>query len=241
MSRFSLRRRLAAVLCGATALLAGVGDSRAAVSAFPGLLGIRIWEFSGGPVLHSYLPLAPQLLNQLPVLNGLNNDFLGTPAEPYDVFYSNANGTANPLGDYLTVEARYPFPNVGGGLNLGAVDMVLGPATNPMICRADILASFVGSGPNYIPGSELNAVDPFDTTLIPATATTMGSTANTTARMRVTVGWKKIPEPASVGLSIIAAAMLALMARRRAGGRRSAPAGSAGRRWTRRRRSTGAR
>ena len=143
----------------------------------------------------------PQLLNQLPVLNGLNNDFLGTPVEPYDVFYSNANGTVNPLGDYLTVEARYPFPNVGGGLNLGAVDMVLGPATNPMICRADILASFVGSGPNYIPGSELNAVDPFDTTVIPATATTMGSTAGTPGRMRVTVGWTKIPEPTAACLT----------------------------------------
>lgn len=219
MACLSTRRRIASALCCAAALLAGVTTADGAVLSYPGLLGIRIWEFSGGPTLHSYLPLAPQLLAQLPVLNGLNNDFLGTPAEPYDVFYSDANGAVNPLGNYLTVEARYPFPNAGGGLNLGAVDMVLGPATNPMICRADILASFVGSGPNYIPGSEALAVDPFDTTIIPATATTMGSTANTTGRMRVTVGWTKIiPEPTAASLIACGAAVLGFMSRRRTGG-----------------------
>jgi hypothetical protein len=219
MTYRSFRSRLTAALASAAVLLTAATTSHAAVSAFPGLVGVRIWEFSGGPNAHTYLPLAPQLLNQLPVLNNVINDFTGVPVEPYDVFYSDASGAPNPLGNYLTVEAKYPFPNVGGGLNLGAVDLLIGPAPF-MICRADILASFVGLGPNYIPGSELNAVDPFDTTPIPATATTMGSNPTPLQRMRVTVGWKKIlvPEPATAGLSASAAAALGLMARRRRGG-----------------------
>jgi hypothetical protein len=219
MTYCSFRSRLTAALASAAVLLTTATTAHAAVSAFPGLAGVRIWEFSGGPNAHTYLPLAPQLLNQLPTLNPIVNDFVGVPVEPYDVFYSNANGTPNPLGDYLSVEAKYPFPNVGGGLNLGAVDLLIGPAPF-MICRADILASFVGLGPNYIPGSELNAVDPFDTTPIPATATTMGSNPTPQQRMRVTVGWKKIlvPEPTSAGLSASAAAALGLMARRRRAG-----------------------
>jgi hypothetical protein len=220
MDYSSIRRRIAPALCCAAALLASVATARGAVSAYPGLIGIRIWEFSGGPNLHAYTPLAPQLLSQLPTLNGVTNDFVGVPTEPYDVFYSDANGAVNPLGNYLTVEAKYPFPNVGGGLNLGAVDMVLGPAASPMICRADILASFVGLGPNYVVGSELNAVDPLDTAIIPATATTMGSNPTPTARMRVTVGWTKIiPEPATASLAACGIATLGFMTRRRTKGR----------------------
>src|SRR5262245_47953442 len=134
------RRHTAAVVLCLAALGATATTTRAAVTSFPGLIGVRIWEFSGGPNMHNFVPLDPQLLNQLPSLNTTTNDFLGVPTEPYDVFYSNANGSPNPLGNYVTVEAKYPFANAGGGLNLGAVDLLTGPIANPNITRANILA-----------------------------------------------------------------------------------------------------
>jgi hypothetical protein len=193
------------------ALLLFASATPAAVQTYPGLIGIRIWETSGTTNPIFYLPNAPQVTAQLPgVLNAGNRDFVGAPAEFYDVFYSDANGNPNPLGDYFTTEARFNG-QLGGGLNLAAVDMLLGNASNPMVCRADILSSWVGLGTNYLAGTEVFSVDP--DLPIPATFTTMGNTAGTTQRLRVTVGWKKVlvPEPGSIALAIGGVAALAFV------------------------------
>lgn len=203
--------RAPSAMLGLVLLLLFVTATPAAVQTYPGLIGIRIWETSGTTNPIFYLPNAPQVLAQLPgVLNGGNRDFVGAPAEFYDVFYSDANGNPNPLGDYFTTEARFNG-QLGGGLNLAAVDLLLGNASNPMVCRADILSSWVGLGTNYLSGTEVFAVDP--DLPIPATFTTMGNTAGTTQRLRVTVGWKKVlvPEPASVVVVIGAVAGVALI------------------------------
>ena len=124
----------------------------------------------------------------------MSNDFVGVPNEYYDVFYSNANGSFNVNGNYVTVEARYDNASGGGGLNIGAVDLVIGSTA----VRADVLTSWVGLGTNYIAGSELLSVDPADVTPVPTTFTTMGNTAGVPGRMRVTVTWSKlVPEPTS--------------------------------------------
>ncbi|RIK80411.1 MAG: hypothetical protein DCC67_09405 [Planctomycetota bacterium] len=201
-------------------LVARQQPSRAAVMTFPGLSAIRVTEYSGGPIPHLFLPTSPQMTTQLAFLNGVSNDFQGVPTEVYDVFYSDANGTFNLNGNYVTIEGRFAGQNGGGGLNIAAVDLLLGP-TPFTVCRADILASAVGLGGNYIVGSEALAVDA-DAPL-PVTFTTMGNTAGTSARMRVTVGWTKIiPEPASAALFAPAVAAFLPLVRRALAARKAA-------------------
>lgn len=203
----------ALILCAVTAT---AGSAHASVMGFPGLLGIRFWEYSGGPLMFNFAPASPQMLNQLATLSPISNDFVGVPTEPYDVFYSDSVGNLDINGNYVTVEARYDFANAGGGLNLAAVDLLLGNAANPTICRADIWASSVGQGPNYIAGSEALAVDPADTTAVPTTFTTMGSTvAGSPTRLRVTVGWTCVPEPAAGTLATLGLLTAGARTRRR--------------------------
>jgi hypothetical protein len=215
MTNFLNTHRIAILVAFATALLQSNVPANAGVMNFPGLTAIRFWEFSGGPIMHTFAPASSELTTQLGALNGGSNDFVGAPSEWYDVFYSDANGAFNVNGDYVTIEAVFPG-QAGGGLNIGAVDMLIGP-NPPMICRADILASFVGMGSNYIAGSEVFAADPSDTNSPPTTLTTMGNTAGVAGRLRVTVGWTKIivPEPATSLLVGVAVAAVAGVVRRR--------------------------
>ncbi|MCG8449398.1 MAG: PEP-CTERM sorting domain-containing protein [Pirellulales bacterium] len=183
---------------------------------FPLLTSVTVWEKTGTTTGYSFNPAGPELTAQLGV--GVlgpggppNNDISSLPNEQYDVFYSDAAGNFNINGDYITVEAVYTNPSGGGGLNLGAVDLVL---SNGLICRADVLASFVGLGPNYVAGSELLAVDADTPT--PTTFTAMGSTVTPpTQHLRVTVGWTKIiiPEPGTLMLGGIG--LVGLLSRRR--------------------------
>ena len=72
MTYLSVGRRIAASVCCVATLFAAATTAHGAITSFPGLVAVRIWEFSGGPQMFQYTPLAPQLLNQLPVLNATN-------------------------------------------------------------------------------------------------------------------------------------------------------------------------
>src|SRR3990170_2576797 len=202
----NFKNRVSAFALLVTVFVAWPRFAQAGVMTFPGLSGIGFWEFTGPPIQHIFLPNSQQMTTPLGVLNAGNKDFAGVPSEAYDVFYSDANGAFNLNGNYVTIEATFPG-QAGGGLNIGAVDLLLGPVPF-MVCRADVLASFVGLGSNYIPGSEVNAADPADVAPIPTTFTTMGNTAGITNRLRVTVGWTKIvPEPTSISLTLLGSAL----------------------------------
>jgi hypothetical protein len=191
-------------------------SAQAAIITTPGLTTVRVWEVTGGPSQYNFPSAGAAMTTQLGVgtLSAGTNDFSGLANENYDVFYSDANGAFNVNGNYVTVEAIYPNSNGGGGLNLAAVDLVIGSGT----LRADVLSSWVGLGPNFVPGSVLNSVDA--DTPVPTTITTMGSTVvPPAAHLRVTVTWSKlgIPEPSSCMLAVCGLVGVIGTARRRFG------------------------
>jgi hypothetical protein len=197
----------------ATAAIAVASPAPAAIISTPGLTQVRVWESTGPMTAYNFAFNGPQMTTQLAVgtLGPSTNDFSPLANENYDVYYSDANGNFNINGNYVSVAAVYPPPlPSGGGLNLGAVDLIIGG----LPVRADTLASWVGLGNNYIAGSEVLAVDADNFPLAPATATTMGSTIVPPAQhLRVTVTWSRlVPEPSTVLL--IAIGLVAILARR---------------------------
>jgi len=108
----------------------------------------------------------------------VNPDFVGTPEEHYDVFYSNADGTVNEDGNYITVECT--FAPVGGGLNIDEVHLVFTDLTEQCACAVASAAYF---GSSAILGSADNAAD--------CTAGTWSTMGNTTGseRLRITLSF----------------------------------------------------
>ena len=199
--------------CAATTLALAattyMPTASAALIATPGLQSISFIELTGGASTNTFLSNSSQITQRLGnPLGSQNNDFTGLANEYYDVYYSNADGSFNANGDFISVEARFPNQGGGGGLNMGSIILNF---ANGSTLRANLLTSFLGLGANYIPGSELLAVDGND-----GTASIMGNTGNSeTERLRITVGFvAPIPEPSTYGLMALGLAGLGIFARR---------------------------
>jgi len=173
------------------------------IQSLPNLLSVTFFEGSGALNAFNFLRTDTAILERRVDPLGLsNNDFLGVPTEFFDVFYSDADGSVNTLGEFLTVEAIF-FDGTGSdsGLNLSAVRLQFdGGATE----LANQVSSFVTTDPRGFPGSVGQAVDGnlFSFTF-------MGTTGSSGApRMRVTVGFESsvtnssqaVPEPTSLVL-----------------------------------------
>ena len=156
----------------------------------PGLQSVIIHEKSGAyDNTEPFTYDSSKILNRLPgTLNSSNKDFGGVPyyanGEYYDLFYSDANGLPNPIGNYLTIEGEYLQTSTGGGFNIAEVELVI----NSVSIYAYSVQSYVGIGPyfdslsvNNILGNNLS------------TWTTMGNTTPSYnpsgQRMRITVGF----------------------------------------------------
>lgn len=157
-----------------------------AVRLIPNLTSITFYERTGGvaPTPFTFSVNSPQLTTRLiDPLDASNHDIPGAPTEFYDVFYSNADGTFNLNGEYLTIEGVFlqGLPQ-GGGLNLAEIGLNFTSAPTEF---GSFVASFVALGDNAIPGDVVLAID---NNL--QTHTTMGNTIGQTQRLRVTLGFR---------------------------------------------------
>lgn len=155
------------------------------VKLIPGLMSITFYETTGDIKEYTFAVDSSALNNELQNPLAMDNhDIQGTSVEFYDVYYSDVDGVFDPDGSYLTIAGSFgaKLP-AGGGLNLAEISLNY---DDDSVEFGSFLASFVGLGDNYVPGSEPNAIDG-----VLATHTTMGNTVDTpNQRLRVTLGFK---------------------------------------------------
>jgi hypothetical protein len=188
----------------------------------PDLQVVRVWEITFSTVANDFTPNAAAISTRLAnPLSATNNDFTFFDQEYYDVFYSDADGTPNLDGAYVTIEGVWRSAGGPGGMNINEVALVFGGST-PGVVYADFVASFVYGTGNVIPGSEALAVD-HDLGTFPRFGNT--STIDLNDRFRLTVGWDaySVPEPGALALSSVGALGLLYAGRRR---RREDPRGA---------------
>ena len=111
-------------------------------------------------------------------------DFVTAAHEYYDVFLSNADGTANPSGGFVTIECAFAYASpYGGGLNIAEVDFNHADGT---VEHGANVTHTVGFGGNQLAGSQNNAIDGDLNTW-----STMGNTSEPLhpARLSITIGF----------------------------------------------------
>ena len=157
-----------------------------AVRLIPNLTSITFWERTGGiaPTPYTFGVNSAQLTTRLiDPLGAGNSDFGGAATEFYDVFYSNADGTFNPNGEYVTIEGVFllGLPE-GGGLNLAEMGLNFSNGSTEF---GSFVASSLALGDNAVPGDVVLAVD-----ANLQTHTTMGNTIGQMQRLRITLGFQ---------------------------------------------------
>lgn len=200
------------------AVLATTPASAVPIQNLLNLDSVTIFEGSspGGADLFTFGATSTEMTTRRAgLLDGTNRDFQTVAGEFYDVFYSNADGTVNPFGEFVSVEAIYTDPfnfGGGGGHNVSAVRLnfsVGGPEF------ADSVSSFLSFGLGSFPGTADNAVDGDI-----GNFTFLGQTSDET-RLRVTVGFassvsQSVPEPGTLAILGIGLAGICIARRRRA-------------------------
>jgi len=155
------------------------------VRTLPGLVSIDFWERSGGnePTRYTFTVDGPELTTRLTdPLTDANRDIAGVATELYDVYYSNADGTFNLDGAYLTISGMFAYAApAGGGLNLAEVQLNT-PNVAPQF--GTVIGSYVALGDNAAPADVDKCID-HDL----QTNTTMGNTIGTNDRLRITLGF----------------------------------------------------
>jgi hypothetical protein len=157
------------------------------VRMLPGLVSITFYERTGGvaPDGFTFTVDGPELTVRLvdPLALG-NFDIDGATGEFYDVYYSDIDGNFELDGRYLTISGRFPQPlPAGGGLNLAEIGLNFDDDQTEF---GNYVASFVILGDNAAQ-PDGNSDNSIDGDL--QTHTTMGNTAGSNERLRVTLGF----------------------------------------------------
>ena len=170
----------------------GAGGSPPATSpvrAIPGLTSISFYERTGGsePTPYTFLVDGAELTVRLPDPL-VTWDIPGAVSEYYDVYYSDHDGLFDIDGSYLTISGvfGYVLP-AGGGLNLAEIGLNFEDASTEY---GNYVASYQVLGDNAVESSVPNCIDG-DL----QTHTTMGNTAGTSERLRLTLGFESSSGP----------------------------------------------
>lgn len=167
-----------------TLVLAGAAE--ASVRGAPGAQQILIWEQTGSITQLALDVNDPLLLaRRAGTLTPQNADYVTGAAEYYDFFYSNADGTANADGEYLSLECAY-VGCCGPGLNINEVALAYVGGQQVFGCT---VASAV-YGPGGVDGSAAYAADNNVSTTSRMGGNTVGSD-----RLRITVDMRCAPTP----------------------------------------------
>ena len=185
----------------ALSLLAIAPLSAAPISSLPNLNTIFVIEVTGVATSHNFLPFgAVEQVGNVPPDIATNGN------EQYDLFYSDANGTFNQNGEYLTITCN--FEQFGfTGCNIAAVGLTFAGGPNVLFNTITALST----GFSYVAGSE-NLI--IDNDL--ATFSSLGNNADGNPPLRVTLGitapsGSEVPEPstyATLGAGLLVAAFL---------------------------------
>lgn len=182
--------RFATPLCLAAALLAlAVPASGFALRNTPGLATITVYEVTSTIHAHTWVFYDDALFTRLPGTLGVGNaDFTGNATEFYDVFYSDANGNPDPIGQYFTVECDDLDPFDGGG-NIAEVQLNFSNG-DPSVYACNLQSLFLWGSQSslfsafYSVDGDLN------------TFSTLGSSAGAPHRLRLTFGFDCHPTSA---------------------------------------------
>lgn len=160
-------------------------QARSPIRLIPNLQSITFWERTGGikPDARTFSANDARLSTRLSDKLLVSRPDFGTRADEfYDVFYSNADGSINIDGEYITIECVF-FAGLpkGGGLNIAEVTLNY---ENKPIEYAKVVASFVVLGDNALRKSVRKATDGKL-----QTASTLGNTSGQSRRLRLTLGF----------------------------------------------------
>ena len=197
----TLSRRLRRAVLGAAILATSSASpvlAQSPLRTIPGLTEIAVYESTATRTRTAFAAASTELANRQTVLNNGSRDFSYANGENYDVFYSDANGTPNLSGAFLTIEVTWTGPATDGSGNVTGAELVIGGQAY----LANTVASF-RLGSRCQPGAcDANSVNlAVDGDLGFNTIPRMGATnANDPAdRIRLTLGF---PRPAGTGLTL---------------------------------------
>lgn len=228
MMNLTLRVATAAAL----ATLAATAQA-APLRTLANLQSITVYETTSATVGTTFAVNAGALLTRLSgSLTDANSDFSFFPNEDYDVYYSNADGSFNADGGYLTIEAVWRNNQFGQGATYGSMninevtlDFIGGGTDFGDFTTTAVLGSYcdTGQATHCILGSAGLAADGNLGTMPRFGATSL---VDASERMRLTIGFDGIsaatvPLPGAVWLLATAIAGLAGAGRRRGAGERA--------------------